>query len=46
MITKQSLSFDILRDAGNSYAASLGLRFRLPDELMPIYKGFGIDLPA
>ena len=46
MIDKQGLGFDILRDAGNGYAASLGLRFRLPDELIPIYKGFGIDLPS
>lgn len=46
VITKQGLGFDILRDAGNGYTASLGLRFRLPDELIPIYKGFGIDLPA
>ena len=45
MITKQALGFDILRYAGNSYAASLGLRFRLPDELIPVYRGFGIDLP-
>ena len=46
LIDKQRLGFDILRDAGNDYTAQLGLRFALPGELVPIYQGFGIDLPA
>lgn len=45
LIDKQRLGFDILRDAGNDYTAQLGLRFALPPELVPIYQGFGIDLP-
>lgn len=40
------LSFPILRDEGNAYAAQLGLRMVLPDDLRAVYAGFGIDLPA
>ena len=40
------LSFPILSDAGNQVADAFGLRFRLQDELIALYKGFGIDLPA
>jgi len=40
------LSFPILSDLGNSVAQSFGLRFRLPDDLIAVYKGFGIDLPG
>ena len=46
IIQKNQLSFDILRDAGNAYTAELGLRFALPAQLQPIYRSFGIDLPA
>jgi peroxiredoxin len=46
IIQKTQLSFDILRDAGNAYTAELGLRFALPAQLQPIYRSFGIDLPA
>ena len=46
IIQKNQLSFDILRDAGNAYTAELGLRFALPAPLQPIYRSFGIDLPA
>lgn len=43
--TRQNeLSFPILTDKGNEVAAAFGLRFRLPDELVTIYKGFGNDL--
>lgn len=43
--TRQNeLSFPILTDKGNETAAAFGLRFRLPDELIAIYKGFGNDL--
>jgi peroxiredoxin len=45
--TRQNeLSFPILTDKGNEVAAAFGLRFRLPDELITIYKGFGNDLAA
>jgi peroxiredoxin len=39
-----TLSFPVLRDPGNQVAAAFGLRFRLPDDLIAIYKGFGNDL--
>jgi peroxiredoxin len=40
------LPFPVLSDAGNAYAAQLGLAFTLPDDLPPIYSAFGVDLPA
>lgn len=46
IVDKHRLGFDILGDPGNAYAARLGLRFALPAELVAIYGGFGIDLPA
>jgi peroxiredoxin len=39
---KQGISFDILSDPGNAYAAQLGLR--LPDDLKAVYLDFGNDL--
>jgi peroxiredoxin len=41
---KQGISFDVLSDPGNTYAARLGLRFTLPDGLKAVYLGFGNDL--
>jgi peroxiredoxin len=41
---ENALSFPILSDHGNALAAEFGLRFRLPDELIAVYKGFGNDL--
>jgi len=41
---EKALSFPILSDHGNAVAAEFGLRFRLPDELITVYKGFGNDL--
>ncbi len=46
MVEKHNLTFDILTDAGNDYAAELGIRFQLPDEVKKIYEGFGLDLPG
>ena len=46
MREKNKLSFDLLSDPGNEYAAKLGLKFDLPDDLIGVYKGFGIDLPV
>ncbi len=43
---ENKLSFPILADHGNAVAESFGLRFRLPDELIAVYKGFGVDLPV
>ena len=45
IVEKNNLSFDILSDPRNDYAAALGLRFKLPSELQTIYSSFGIDLP-
>src|SRR5271154_3341835 len=41
---ENALSFPILSDHGNAIANEFGLRFRLPDELIALYKGFGNDL--
>jgi peroxiredoxin len=41
---KQRMTFDLLSDPGNAYAAKLGLRFRLPDDLKAVYLSFGNDL--
>ena len=46
IVEKHGVSFDILSDPGNAYAAALGLRFKLPPELEAIYRSFGVDLPA
>ncbi|NET11196.1 MAG: AhpC/TSA family protein [Symploca sp. SIO2B6] len=43
---KNALEFEVLSDAGNQVAKSLGLVFTLPEELRPLYAQFGIDLPA
>jgi peroxiredoxin len=44
LIEKQRISFDLLSDPGNAYAAKLGLRFTLPDDLKGVYLSFGNDL--
>ena len=41
---ENALSFSILSDHGNSVANEFGLRSRLPDDLIAVYKGFGNDL--
>lgn len=38
------LEFPILADAGNAVAEAFGLRCRLPDDLLRVYKDLGIDL--
>lgn len=46
-IREKGLSFDILSDFGNQVAAYFGLRFRLPDYLIELYRdGFSNDLTA
>lgn len=44
LIERHKITFDILRDAGNEYAAKLGLRFTLPEDLREVYRSFGNDL--
>jgi peroxiredoxin len=41
---ENGLTFPILSDHGNSIANEFGLRFRLPDDLIAVYRGFGNDL--
>ena len=38
------LSFPVLSDQGGRLAAAFGLRFRLPEDLIKVYKEFGVDL--
>src|SRR5215470_4165230 len=44
MAEKDHLEFDLLRDEGDGVAAKFGLVFRLPDDLIELYKTFGTDL--
>lgn len=46
MIERHKLSYDLLQDPSNEFAAQLGLRFELPGYLKDIYKSFGLDLEA
>ena len=46
MIERHKLGFEMLSDPGNEYAARLGLRARVPDELKEVYLSIGIDLEA
>lgn len=41
-----NLSFPILSDSGNETAAAFGLRFKLSDYLIELYKSLKNDLPA
>jgi peroxiredoxin len=46
MAEKNELTFQVLSDLGNSYARQCGLVYALAEELRPLYKNWGIDLPA
>jgi peroxiredoxin len=41
----QKLTFPILADSGNTVGEAYGLAFRLPDDLIEVYKKLGVDLP-
>lgn len=41
----QKLGFPILTDPGNRVGEAYGLVFRLPDDLIEVYKKIGVDLP-
>jgi peroxiredoxin len=43
---KNELTFEVLSDVHNKVAKQFGLVFTLPEELRPIYKQFGTNLPA
>jgi len=42
---QQKLGFPILTDTGNKVGEAYGLAFRLPDDLIELYKKIGVDLP-
>jgi len=46
LIAQHKLSFPILSDPGNAVAERYGLRYRLPDYLVDLYKQLGVSLPA
>lgn len=46
LIDKHKIGFDLLSDHRNEYAAKLGLRFKLPEDLKQVYLSFGNDLAA
>jgi peroxiredoxin len=43
---KHELAFEVLSDTQNIAAKEYGLVYSLAEELRPIYKSFGIDIPA
>lgn len=45
-LKKNPIEFDILTDFENAYANELGIRFEMPDYLIELYKGFGLDFPT
>ncbi|MFJ3486499.1 peroxiredoxin-like family protein [Pseudomonas sp. NPDC090202] len=45
-VRQNGLSFPILSDSKSQVAEAFGLRFKLPDYLIDLYKGFGNDLPV
>ena len=45
-IAQHKLSFPILSDPGNAVAELYGLRYRLPDYLIELYKQLGVSLPV
>lgn len=42
---KQQLGFPILTDPDNKVGEAYGLAFRLPDDLVEVYRVIGVDLP-
>jgi len=46
MRAQMKLGFDLLFDAGNKLAEAYGIAMQLPDDLIKVYAGFGIDLPT
>ena len=46
MIERNSITFDVLSDAGNAVARKFGLVYKLPEDLKGAYASFGVDLPA
>jgi peroxiredoxin len=42
---EKEITVDILSDTGNAVAARYGLKYQMPDDLIAIYKQFGLDIP-
>lgn len=45
-VRDDGIAFPVVIDEGHRFAEALGLAFALPDELRPLYREIGIDLPA
>ena len=41
---KEELKFQVLSDEGNAFARKLGIVWKQPDELRPVFEKFGNDL--
>lgn len=41
---KNNIDFEVLTDTDNNFSRSINLVYKLPDELVSLYKKFGIDL--
>jgi peroxiredoxin len=46
LVEKHGLNFDLLSDVGCNTFKSLGIDFKVPDDVKAIYGKFGIDLNA
>ena len=46
MKQKHRIAYPILSDHDNGFARSLGVVYRLPDDLRQLYSEFGIDIGA
>lgn len=46
MTEKNKINFQVLTDQENAFAHQCGLVFTLAEELRPLYKEWGIDLPV
>ena len=44
-INKNEIEYRVLSDPGNQVARAYGLVFTVPEDLRPVYKDLGIDLP-
>ncbi len=42
---QMKLNVDVLSDTGNEVAARYGIKYQMPQDLIALYKQFGIDLP-
>ena len=46
LIEERGLTYEMLSDADNAYAETLGLKFSLPPKIIEIYSANAIDIPA